>query len=199
MKLKLGLMALVLSFTAGCSTIPGSETIAATAAGVADVFAGPDTDYTNYLRACSKEVAAQKEATTSDNTALQSALTSKDEKVQLGGMLIMAFKAGQNPKQIGCSVERKKGFAELLMRDGNILDFGFRVYQENRAGARFERQLQADKEITKMQLDAAERAREQQNDLLTTLSGDKRELQQDANAAKLDELRITNPTPPAAE
>lgn len=173
-----GAVALALT---GCGTIPGGETAAAAVAGVSDALTGPDTDYKNYLSHCRAEVKAQADAIEADSKALQAGLTSGNEKTQYGATLIMAFKAGQGGPKIGCTVARKKGAVELLLGESDVLQLGVELYRENRAGARFNRQLEADKQMQRERLAHDREMNRQNNDLLTTLSGDKLELNKEAN------------------
>lgn len=175
--------ALALGGLAGCSTIPGGEAVATAVAATTDALTGPDTDYTNYLKHCRAEVTAQKEAIVADNEAMKAALTSGNEKTQYGATLIMAFKAGQGGPKIGCTVARKKGAVELLLGESDVLSLGVELYRENRAGARFNRQLEADKQMQRERLEHEREMNRQNNDLLTTLSGDKLDLNKESNRA----------------
>lgn len=167
----------------GCGTIPGGDAAAAAVASAADALTGPDTDYTNYLKHCRAEVTAQKDAIVADNEAMRAALTSGNEKTQYGATLIMAFKAGQGGPKIGCTVSRKKGAMELLLGESDMLQLGVELYRENRAGARFNRQLEADKQMQRERLNHDREMNRQNNELLTTLSGDKLELNKESNRA----------------
>lgn len=160
---------------AGCAGIPGGEAITAGAAVVSDVLTGPDTDYKNYLTHCSKEVAAQQKAAESESTALANALNSSSEKTQFGALILLAVKSGDKSPKIGCSVSRKKSIPELLLTDNSLLELGKDLYFENRAEKRFGRQLDADKELAKARMDHERRMTRENNDLLTTLTGDKLE------------------------
>ncbi len=159
----------------GCAAIPGSEAIAAGVAVVSDVLTGPDTDYKNYLAHCRAEVKAKADAAAADSAALQTALSSGNEKTQYGATLIMAFKAGQGGPKIACTAERKKGGLELVLQDNALLELGKDLYLDNRAEKRFKAQLEADKDLSKARMDHENRMTQQNNDLLTTLSGDKLE------------------------
>lgn len=176
------LIAAALALT-GCAGMPGGEAVTAAAAVASDVLTGPDTDYKNYLSHCRAEVKAQADAATADSKALEAGLSSGNEKTQYGATLIMAFKAGQGGPKIGCTVSRKKGTAELLLGESNILELGVDLYRENRAGARFNRQLEADKELARTRMAHDRGMADRQNDLITTLSGDKIELTKEANRA----------------
>lgn len=177
----------------GCGTIPGGETAAAAVAGVSDALTGPDTDYKNYLSHCRAEVKAQADAIEADSKALQAGLTSGNENTQYGATLIMAFKAGQGGPKIGCTVSRKKGAVELLLGESDLLQLGVDLYRENRAGARFNRQLEADKQMQRERLNHEREMNRQNNDLLTTLSGDKLELNKEANRSAEAATRGTTP------
>lgn len=185
--------ALAFSLT-GCSTIPGGDAAAAAVAGVSDALTGPDTDYTNYLKHCKAEVGAQKDAIVAESQAMQAALTSGNEKTQYGATLIMAFKAGQGGPKIGCTVARKKGAMELLLGESDVLQLGVELYRENRAGARFNRQLEADKQMQRERLEHEREMNRQNNDLLTTLSGDKLDLNKESNRAAEAATRGATPT-----
>lgn len=167
----------------GCAAVPGGDALTGAAATVTDALTGPDTDYKNYLTHCRAEVNAQRDVVKSDNEALKAALTDGNEKTQYGATLIMAFKAGQGGPKIGCTVARKKGAVELLLGESELLRVGVDLYRENRAGARFNRQLEADKELARTRMEHEREMADRQNDLLTTLSGDKLELTREANRA----------------
>jgi hypothetical protein len=174
MKRLLSAALLTLSLT-GCGTLTGADAIATTVAAASDVLTGPDSDYKNYLTHCRAEVNAQRDAIKADTEALKAALSDGNEKTQYGATLIMAFKAGQGGPKIGCTAARKKGAVELLLGESDLLRLGVDLYRENRAGARFNRQLEADKEMTRERLSHDREMADRQNDLLTTLSGDKLE------------------------
>lgn len=167
----------------GCGTIPGGEAVATAVAATTDALTGPDTDYKNYLSSCRSEVKAQSDAITADSKALEAALSSGNEKTQYGATLIMAFKAGQGGPKIGCTAARKKGAVELLLGESDLLSLGVELYRENRAGARFNRQLQADKQMFRDRITHESEMNRQNNDLLTTLSGDRLELNKESNRA----------------
>lgn len=170
------LIAAALALT-GCAGIPGVEALTTVAAAATDAFTGPDTDYTNYLKHCRTEVGAQKDALVADSKALEAALTAGNEKTQFGAILLLAVKAGQGGPKIGCTVARKKGAVELMLGESNILDLGVELYRENRAGARFNRQLEADKTLARERMAHERGMTDRQTDLLTTLTGDKLQLQ----------------------
>jgi len=168
---------------AGCASIPGSELITTSVAAVSDALTGPDTDYKNYLSHCRTEVNAQRDVAKADAEALTAALSKGNDKTQYGATLIMAFKAGQGGPKIGCTVARKKGNMELLLGESDLLDAGLRLYEINRSEKRFSRQLAADKELARERFAHDRQMADRQNDLLTTLSGDKIELTREANRA----------------
>lgn len=178
----LTLVAMALAMT-GCAGIPGGDTAAAAVAATADALTGPDTDYKNYLSSCRSEVKAQSDAAQAEMDALGKALSGGSEKTQYGATLIMAFKAGQGGPRIGCTAQRKKGAVELLLGESDLLELGVELYRENRAGARFNRQLEADKQMHRERLSHERDMKRQENDLLTTLSGDRLELNKESNRA----------------
>lgn len=177
MKRFLLILAAALSLTA-CSTIPGGTEVAAVASSAVDALTGPDTDYKNYLSHCRAEVKAQADAIKAENEALAAGLSSGSEKTQYGATLIMAFKAGQGGPRIGCTVARKKSMSELLLGESDLLRIGVDLYRENRAESRFKRQLEADQEMLKDRLAHERQMTRENNDLLTTLTGDKLLLQE---------------------
>jgi len=164
------LIACALALT-GCAGIPGGEAATTAVAAVSDALTGPDTDYKNYLSHCRAEVKAQADAAKADSEALQAGLSSGNEKTQYGATLIMAFKAGQGGPKIGCTVARKKGAVELMLGESNILELGVDLYRENRAGARFERQMEADKERFRLSTNRATTEQRENNNLLRDLVG----------------------------
>lgn len=170
MKRLLSILLIALALT-GCSTIPGGQEVTALAATAADVLTGPDTDYKNYLTSCRAEVKAQADMVKAENEALAEGLRSGDEKIQFGAMILLAAKSGMNGPRIGCSVERKRGFTELVFQNSNVLSLGVELYRENRAGARFNRQLEANKEMARDRQDFELGLEDRRNSLLTNLTG----------------------------
>jgi hypothetical protein len=170
-------LSLLLSGCAGMSQL-GTEAVVGLANEAADVLTGPDTDYKNYLSACNTQVRAQVKAMEEENKALATAMTSTNEKIQFGALILVAAKSNNGPK-IGCSAERKKGWLE----GGNLVDVALRIYEENRRNIRARKQLESDEKLGLRQIDAQLQSQRVNNDLLTTLSGDKLELQRDARGA----------------
>lgn len=189
MKRFLILAALAMGLT-GCAGIPGGDAITAGAAAVSDVLTGPDTDYKNYLTHCRAEVKAQADAAKADSAALEAGLSSGNEKTQYGATLIMAFKAGQGGPKIGCTVARKKGAVELMLGESNILNLGVELYRENRAGARFKRQMEADNERFRLSTNRATTEQRENNNLLRDLVGTRNDPAA-LDRAAADKLRAT--------
>lgn len=183
------LIACALALT-GCAGIPGGEAVTAAAAVASDVLTGPDTDYKNYLSHCRAEVKAQADAATADSKALEAGLSSGNEKTQYGATLIMAFKAGQGGPKIGCTVSRKKGTAELLLGESDLLSLGVELYRENRAGARFQRQMDADTERFRLTTQRATTEQRENNSLLRDLVGTRND-PAELDRAAADKLRAT--------
>jgi hypothetical protein len=173
--------AAALSGCAGMQSL-GTDAVVGLASEVTDVLTGPDTDYKNYLSACNKQVAAQAKAYEEESKALATAITSTNEKVQFGALILVAAKSS-NGMKIGCSAERKKGWLE----GGNLVDVALRIYEENRRNIRARKQLESDEKLGLRQIDATLQSQRVNNDLLTTLSGDKLELQRDARGASAPE------------
>ena len=178
-----------------CSSIPGGTELAAVGTAAVDALTGPDTDYKNYLASCRAQMKAQSDAIEADSKALQAGLTSGDEKTQYGATLIMAFKAGQGGPRIGCSLDRRPGFTELLLKNNSLLDAGLRLYEVNRADHRFKRQLDADKEMSRDRMDFQRDMEDRRNRLITTLTGDELELRQQQNEYDLDRRRLDQQAP----
>lgn len=175
---------------AACSTIPGGTEVAAVASSAVDALTGPDTDYKNYLSHCRAEVKAQADAIKAENDALAAGLSSGSEKTQYGATLIMAFKAGQGGPKIGCTVARKKSISELLLGESDLLRIGVDLYRENRANQRFQKQLEADKELATARMKHEREMTRQNNDLLTTLTGDKLEIKKVDNAHEINRAKV---------
>lgn len=171
---------------AGCGTIPGGPEIAAVAGSAVDALTGPDTDYKNYLAHCRAEIKAQAEAHEADAEALKAGINSDDEKIQFGSLILLAAKSGQGGPRIGCTAQRKKGLAELAFENSNILDLGFQFYRLNREQKQFQKRLDADRELASERLKHEQEMNRQNNDLLTTLTGDKLLLQ---NSSQDDAFR----------
>lgn len=188
MKRFLILAALAIGLT-GCAGIPGGDAITAGAAAVSDVLTGPDTDYKNYLTHCRAEVKAQADAAKAESEALQAGLSSGSKETQYGATLIMAFKAGQGGPKIGCTVARKKGAVELMLGESNILNLGVELYRENRAGARFNRQMEADNERFRLSTNRATTEQRENNSLIRDLAGTRPD-EANRSRAEADVLRI---------
>ena len=191
------LAAAVLAFSlGGCAAIPGSEAVTAAVAVASDVLTGPDTDYKNYLSHCRAEVKAQADAITADSKALEAALTNGNEKTQFGATLIMAFKAGQGGPRIGCSAQRKKGTAELLLGESDLIDVGLRLYEINRSEKRFNRQLDANERSEARRLGHERDMEQGRGDLLRDLAGtyqDRKPAETAEPAESTEERRYTKP------
>lgn len=179
----------------GCASIPGGTELAAVGTAAVDALTGPDTDYKNYLTHCRAEVRAQQAAIEADSKALQAGLTSSDEKIQFGSLILLAAKTGMAGPRVGCTVERKRGFTELLLQNSNILDFGLRLYEVNRADKRFSRQLDADKEMSRDRMDFQRDMEDRRNRLITTLTGDELELTRNRQEFELDRQRLDQQAP----
>lgn len=178
---------------AGCSALGD---LPATAVGAVAAVVGPSapsTGYTAYLAHCAKEVEAQRQAINADNAALQAGLQSDNEKTQFGSLILLATKSGSTGPRIGCTVDREPGTVELFLGKGDIVDKGLRLYQINRDEKRFTRQLEANKELAESQMAHDRQMRAQNNDLLTTLTGDKLQLQ---NSTQDDGYRRAQLPPP---
>lgn len=178
---------------AGCAGIPGGEALTAGVAAVSDAFTGPDTDYRNYLTHCRAEVKAKAEAAEAESQALQAALSSGNERTQYGATLIMAFKAGQGGPKINCTAERKKGNMELLLGESDLLNLGVDLYRENRAGARFNRQMEADKERFRISSQQSTDMQRENNSLIRDLAGTRPD---EANRSRAEAERLPLPDAP---
>lgn len=181
----------------GCSTIPGGTELAAVGTAAVDALTGPDTDYKNYLTSCRAQIKAQIDAIEADSKTLQAGITSSDEKTRYGATLTMAFKAGQGGPRIGCSLERNPRLTELLLKDGSALEFGYRMYRDHKQDGQFKRQLAADERMNRENRDFQRDMEDRRNRLITTLTGDEKELRQQQNEYELDRQRLENQAPPA--
>lgn len=179
----------------GCASIPGGTELAAVGTAAVDALTGPDTDYKNYLTHCRAEVNAQRAAIEADSKALQAGLTSSDEKIQFGSLILLAAKSGMAGPRVGCSVARKKGFTELLLENNSMLDFGLRLYEVNRADKRFSRQLAADQEMNKDRMDFQRDMEDRRNRLITTITGDEFQLREQQNEFELERQRLEQTAP----
>ena len=182
--------ALVLS---GCAGIPGGEALTAGVAAVSDVLTGPDTDYKNYLSHCRAEVKAKADAYEERSKTLQAALTSGNEKTQYGATLIMAFESGQGGPKITCTAQRNPRVMELLLQDNALLNLGMEAYRENRAGERFKKQLEFDREALKINTDANRDARRDNNRMIMDLTGTRPD---EANRSRAEAERLPLPDAP---
>lgn len=174
----------------GCASIPGGQEIAALGTSAVDALTGPDTDYKNYLASCRAQMRSQMEAVEAESKLLQAGLSSKDAETRYGTTLILAFKAGQGGTRIGCSLDRRPGFTELLLKNNSILDAGIQLYGINRADKRFQRQLDANKEMARDRMEFELGLEDRRNDLLTTITGDKLQLRESEQGFQLERDRI---------
>lgn len=157
----------------GCGSIQqlGADAALGVVQEVTDVLTGPDSDYKNYLSTCLKEHTAWLKSQEERSTTTRTALASPHKEIAFSAFVQFAVEGARGSAVPKCSVERKPGWLE----NTNVFDIAFRVYQENRAGSRFNRQLDADKELAKARMDHERRMTRENNDLLTTLTGDKLE------------------------
>jgi hypothetical protein len=169
--LKLAASLAVLLALPACGTIPGSDAVTAAAAVVTDAFTGPDTDYTNYLKHCRTEVAAQKEAAVADSKALEAGISSSNEKIQVGALVLLAAKTGAGGPKIGCTMARKPSISELLLGDGELLDLGKDLYLDSRAEKRFNRQLEANERSEARRLEHDRGVEKDRADLIRDMAG----------------------------
>lgn len=196
MKRIIAIFAVALTLT-GCASIPGGSELAAVGTAAVDALTGPDSDYKNYLSSCRAELKAQQEYNAAHNAALAEGIRSPNEKIQFGAMILLAATSGQKGPHVGCSMERKRGFAELLLQNNSMLDFGLRLYEVNRAEKRFSRQLDADKEMNKDRMDFQRDMEDRRNRLITTLTGDELELMKERQKFELDRRRLDQQAVPA--
>lgn len=196
MKRILIILAAALSLTA-CSTVPGGTEVAAVASSAVDAITGPDTDYTNYLKHCQKEVAAQKDAIAADSQALQAALSGDNEKIQFGALVLLAAKSGQGGPKIGCTVARKKSITELLLGESDLLNLGYNIYRDRQERKIMVRQIESNERLAEQRMEHERLLTQQNNDLLTTLTGDKLQLQQSSqdDAYRRAQLEATTSAP----
>jgi len=173
--------AAALSGCAGMQAL-GADAITGIVSEVTDVLTGPDTDYKNYLTTCLKEYKAYLDDREDRNATTRVALQSPHKEIAFSALLQFAVEGAQYraPK---CSVERKPGWLE----NTNIFDIALRVYQINRDGVYARKQLESNEKIGLRQIDATLQSQRVNNALLTTLSGDKLELQRDARGASAPE------------
>ena len=177
----------------GCAGIPGTEAVTAGAAVISDVLTGPDTDYKNYLTACRAEVKAQSDAISADSKALETALTSGNDKTQYGATIIMAMKVGQGGPKLGCTMSRKLGAAELLLGKSDAVDKALRLYEINRDEKRFKSQMEFEREALRITTESQRDARRDNNRLLTDLAGTRPD---EANRSRAEADRLPLPDAP---
>lgn len=180
----------VAAVLSGCASVPGSQELAAVGTAAVDAFTGPDTDYKNYLTACRYQIKSQVEALEADSKALAAGLSSADKETRQGTLLVLAFKAGQGSPRVGCSIDRRPGFTELLLQNNNIVDSAIRLYGINRADRQFSRRIEVEKELAQDRMNFEFQLEQLQNDLITTITGDKIELQESQQQFQLDRARI---------
>ena len=180
MKKSLVALATALSLT-GCSSLQqiGGEAAVGIVQEVTDALTGPDTDYKNYLSTCLKEYKAYLDDREDRSKTTRIALASPHKEIAFSAFVQHAVEGAQvrSPK---CSVERKPGWLE----NTNIFDIALRVYQINRDGIYARKQLESSEKLGLRQIASQEAGTRQLYNLITTLSGDKLELQRDAREAE---------------
>lgn len=183
MKKSLLALAVVVSLS-GCGSLQqlGGEAVVGVVQEVSDVLTGPDTDYKNYLSTCLKEYKAYLDDREDRSKTTRIALASPHKEIAFSAFVQHAVEGAQvrSPK---CSVDRKPGW----MENTNIFDIALRVYQINRDGVYARKQLESNEKIGLRQISASQESTRQLYNLITTLSGDKLELQRDARGATAPE------------
>jgi hypothetical protein len=169
--------AAALSGCAGMQSL-GADAVTGIVSEVTDVLTGPDTDYKNYLSTCLKEYKAYLDDREDRSKTTRIALASPHKEIAFSAFVQHAVEGAQvrSPK---CSVDRKPGW----MENTNIFDIALRVYQINRDGVYARKQLESNEKIGLRQISAQQDNTRQLYNLITTLSGDKLELQRDARGA----------------
>lgn len=176
--MKKSLLALAIAVSlAGCTSMQqlGADAALGVVQEVSDVLTGPDTDYKNYLSTCLKEYKAYLDDREDRSKTTRIALASPHKEIAFSAFVQHAVEGAQvrSPK---CSVDRKPGW----MENTNIFDIALRVYQINRDGVYARKQLESSEKIGLRQISASQESTRQLYNLITTLSGDKLELQRDA-------------------
>jgi hypothetical protein len=173
--------AAALSGCAGMQSL-GADAVTDIVSEVTDVLMGPDTDYKNYLSTCFKEYKAYLDDRKDRNETTRVALRSPHKEIAFSAFVQHAVEGAQFhvPK---CSVERKPGWLE----NTSIFDILLRVYQINRDGVYARKQLESSEKLGLRQISAQQESTRQLYNLITTLSGDKLELQRDARGASAPE------------
>lgn len=168
----------------GCSTLQqlGADAALGVVQEVTDVLTGPDTDYKNYLSTCLKEYKSYLDDRKERGNTTRVALASPHKEIAFSAFVQFAVEGAKDttPK---CSVERKPGW----MENTNIFDLALRAYQINRDGVYARKQLESNEKIGLRQISSQEASTRQLYNLITTLSGDKLELQRDARGATAPE------------
>lgn len=164
---------------ASCGTQQlATDTALGIAGEIKDVLTGPDSDYKNYLSACIREFKTALDAQEADRSAIKVGLASTHKEVAVGSLVLLATTSGKQVRPT-CSVERKPGWLE----GGSIWEILLRVYEINTNRTYARKKLESDEKIGLRQIASQENTQRQLYDLITTLSGDKLELQRDARGA----------------
>ena len=151
---------------AGCGSTEALLAGAAVAGGfVSSITSSPD--YNKYADTCRLIVQDAKDAALAESETLRVLATDKETKGQV--LLYMALKPKTNP-YAQCALALPKGFLQTLAESGNILNFVAAIYGENRADARAQRALQANKELGLAQMQHAEEMQAMENALLGGLA-----------------------------
>lgn len=176
---------------AGCGSMQqlGAEAAVGIVEEVTSVLTGPDTDYKNYVATCLKEYKVWIDFQKERGETTRVALASPHKEIAFSAFVQFAVEGAKTaaPK---CSVERKPGW----MENTNIFDLALRAYEVNTTRTYARKKLESDERIGLRQIAAQQEGTRRLYDLIITLSGDKLELNKEANRAA--EAATTTTTAP---
>lgn len=157
---------------AGCTETIGGLALVGTAVTGFMTAGSENKDYTKYADTCKAIVGDIVAVTTAKYNTIGKALDSKNAHVQGGAMVMMAYENQRDlPLLSRCQLQGPESFLQTVFKNTNVANFVLALYQENRADARAQRQLEVAKQLGLAQMDHAEAMQQLENNLLTDLAG----------------------------
>lgn len=157
---------------AGCTETIGGLALVGTAVTGFMTAGSENKDYTKYAETCRLIVGDLTTVIKAKYDTIAKAIDSKNAHVQGGAMVMMAYENQRDlPLLSRCQLQGPESFLQTVFKNTNVANFVLALYQENRADARAQRQLEVAKQLGLAQMDHAESMQQLENNLLTDLAG----------------------------
>lgn len=167
----LSILALSVSL-AGCTETIGGLALVGTAVTGFMTAGSENKDYTKYAETCRLIVGDLTTVIKAKYDTIAKAIDSKNAHVQGGAMVMMAYENQRDLTLLSrCMLQGPESFLQTVFKNTNVANFVLALYQENRADARAQRQLEVAKQLGLAQMDHAEAMQQLENNLLTDLAG----------------------------